>query len=84
MRRYFNNTNYDPFLVENVIGVIARVNESRWNMYYFDIGSLKSLIGGDKTFIQRLDYMYGLHGKDLVNVGNEPSFLGTYLYIYVG
>lgn len=49
----------------------------------FDIETLVKLIGSNETFISRLDDMFGLHGKEFADIGNEPSFLTPYLYNYV-
>lgn len=49
----------------------------------FDVQTLKKLIGSDVLFARRLDDMFGLHGSDVADIGNEPSFLTPYLYNYV-
>lgn len=49
----------------------------------FDVQTLKKFIGSDELFARRLDDMFGLHGSDVADIGNEPSFLTPYLYNYV-
>ncbi|CDO94622.1 unnamed protein product [Kluyveromyces dobzhanskii CBS 2104] len=50
----------------------------------FDMQELQKYIGSDAMFEKRLDDMYALHGhENLVNIGNEPSFLTPYLYAYI-
>lgn len=56
--------------------------EYGWSVPW-DIETLKNLIGSNDTFVKRLDDMYALYGsEDIVDVGNEPSFLTPYLYNY--
>ena len=45
------------------------------------MSSLIDLLGGQDTFISRLDYAYE---SGLLDISNEPSFLMPYLYHYAG
>lgn len=50
----------------------------------FDMGTLLEYIGSPETFERRLDDMYKLNGhENVVDIGNEPSFLTPYLYTYI-
>lgn len=46
-----------------------------------DISTLVSLMGGDESFISRLDFFFS---SGLADISNEPVFLTVYLYHYVG
>ncbi|AET39870.1 uncharacterized protein Ecym_5080 [Eremothecium cymbalariae DBVPG len=56
--------------------------EYTWNVP-FDMEQLKSFIGSDDVFQQRLDHMFGLYGDSLADIGNEPSMLTPYLYNFI-
>lgn len=45
------------------------------------MSTLITLLGGPTTFTSRLNY---LHESGILDIGNEPSFLTTFLYHYVG
>lgn len=82
----FNNTDYDPWSCDACYWwsdeYEGKPVEYGWLVPY-DVQTLIDLTGGNDTFIKRLDDMYGLHGLQVVDVGNEPSFLTPYLYNYV-
>ncbi|ODV96523.1 hypothetical protein PACTADRAFT_15059 [Pachysolen tannophilus NRRL Y-2460] len=82
----FNYTNYDPLSCGNCYWsndeYEGKPVEYGWAVPH-DIETLKSFIGDESVFIQRLDDMFGLYGDSLADIGNEPSFLTPYLYNYV-
>lgn len=45
-----------------------------------DVAHLKSLIGGDEMFVDRIDKLFEL---DIFDAGNEPGFTSPYLYNFV-
>lgn len=45
------------------------------------MSTLITLLGGRSKFVARLDY---LHDSKILYIGNEPSFLATFLYHYAG
>src|SRR6185312_3812997 len=47
-----------------------------------DVAGLIEKTGGSETFVQRLDAFFDVPGR--YDVGNEPGFLGPYLYIWAG
>jgi predicted alpha-1,2-mannosidase len=57
---------------------------SVWEYIFFvphDIGKLIELLGGDETFVRRLDFF---HTSGLADIGNEPVFLTVYLSHFAG
>lgn len=56
--------------------------EYGWSVPH-DVETLKKFIGTDDLFVKRLDDMFGLYGKLIADIGNEPSFLTPYLYNFV-
>ncbi|KAI4714481.1 hypothetical protein J4E89_000161 [Alternaria sp. Ai002NY15] len=57
---------------------------SLWEYIFFvphDIGKLIELLGGDETFVRRLDFF---HTSGLADIGNEPVFLTVYLSHFAG
>jgi predicted alpha-1,2-mannosidase len=57
---------------------------SVWEYMFFvphDIGKVIELLGGDETFLRRLDYF---HTSGLADIGNEPVFLTVYMPHYAG
>ncbi|EAS27511.2 alpha-1,2-mannosidase [Coccidioides immitis RS] len=55
---------------------------SIWDYQFFvphNIPALIRLFGGVDNFIKRLDF---LHNAGILDIGNEPSFLNTFLYHY--
>ncbi|RLV88589.1 putative secreted glycosidase [Meyerozyma sp. JA9] len=82
----FNGTDYDPLSCGNCYWADDEYEgkpvEYVWAVPH-DIASLVDLMGGNETFSQRLDDMFGLHGQGFADIGNEPSFLTPYLYNYV-
>lgn len=83
----FISDNYDPV---DCHGCYWRDDEYEgkpveygWSVPW-DIETLKSFIGSDDDlFARRLDDMFALHGSEVADIGNEPSFLTPYLYNYV-
>lgn len=45
------------------------------------MAELIEVLGGPKSFVDRLDYM---HDTEITYIGNEPSFLTVYQYHYAG
>lgn len=82
----FNNTNYDPLSCGNCYWgndeYEGKPVEYSWAVGH-DIKSLVKLMGGNDTFVKRLDDMFQLHGQGFADIGNEPSFLTPYLYNFV-
>ncbi|MDP4275800.1 MAG: glycoside hydrolase family 92 protein, partial [Bacteroidota bacterium] len=57
---------------------------SSWTYSYFiphDVDQLVELMGGKEKFVDRLDYALK---NDLIDYGNEPSFLALRLFNHVG
>jgi len=57
---------------------------SAWEYMFFvphDIGKLIELLGGEETFLKRLDFF---HTSGLADIGNEPVFLTVYMPHYAG
>lgn len=58
---------------------------------HHDVATIIDLVGGDDTFVKRLDKTFepgvyggnGQFGNTLFNPGNQPSFTTPYLYNYV-
>ncbi|SCU96991.1 LANO_0E14906g1_1 [Lachancea nothofagi CBS 11611] len=48
-----------------------------------DVETLKSFIGSDETFKQRLDDMFGLYGDGYADSLNEPSLMTPFLYNFI-
>jgi hypothetical protein len=46
-----------------------------------DIGKVIELLGGEETFLKRLDFF---HTSGLADIGNEPVFLTVYMPHYAG
>ncbi|RCK59290.1 hypothetical protein Cantr_07713 [Candida viswanathii] len=82
----FNSDNYDPLSCKGCYWkddeYEGKPIEYGWSVP-FDMQTLKSFMDDDDEFIQRLNDMYGLHGTEIVDVGNEPSFLTPFLYNFV-
>ncbi|KAI5958894.1 hypothetical protein KGF57_002328 [Candida theae] len=82
----FNSTNYDPFSCGGCYWGDDEY-EGKPVEYGFavphDIETLLSLIGSNETFIERINDLYPLHGKQVADVGNEPSFLTPFLFNFV-
>ncbi|KAI5962556.1 uncharacterized protein KGF55_003632 [Candida pseudojiufengensis] len=82
----FNSENYDPL---SCGGCYWKDDEYEGKPVEYgfavphDIQTLKSLIGSDDTFVQRISDLYPLHGKKIADVGNEPSFLTPFLFNFV-
>ncbi|PVI07814.1 glycoside hydrolase family 92 protein [Periconia macrospinosa] len=57
---------------------------SAWEYMFFvphDIRKIVELLGGEETFIKRLDFF---HTSGLADIGNEPVFLTVYMPHYAG
>ena len=57
---------------------------SAWEYMFFvphDIRKIIELLGGEETFLKRLDYF---HTSGLADIGNEPVFLTVYMPHYAG
>ncbi|CAI6338616.1 unnamed protein product [Periconia digitata] len=57
---------------------------SAWEYMFFvphDIRKIVELLGGEETFINRLDFF---HSSGLADIGNEPVFLTVYMPHYAG
>lgn len=57
---------------------------SAWEYMFFvphDIRKVIELLGGEETFLRRLDYF---HTSGLADIGNEPVFLTVYMPHYAG
>lgn len=57
---------------------------SAWEYMFFvphDIGKVINLLGGEDTFLKRLDFF---HTSGLADIGNEPVFLTVYMPHYAG
>ncbi|RAR11617.1 glycoside hydrolase family 92 protein [Stemphylium lycopersici] len=57
---------------------------SAWEYMFFvphDIGKVIELLGGEETFLRRLDYF---HTSGLADIGNEPVFLTVYMPHFAG
>ncbi len=57
---------------------------SSWEYSYFvphEINTLIKLIGGKEKFVERLQHAFN---NNMINYGNEPSFLTPFLFIYAG
>lgn len=57
---------------------------SAWEYMFFvphDIGRVIELLGGEETFLRRLDFF---HTSGLADIGNEPVFLTVYMPHYAG
>ncbi|KAF2035358.1 hypothetical protein EK21DRAFT_54288 [Setomelanomma holmii] len=57
---------------------------SAWEYMFFvphDIGKVIELLGGEETFLKRLDFF---HTSGLADIGNEPVFLTVYMPHYAG
>jgi predicted alpha-1,2-mannosidase len=57
---------------------------SAWEYMFFvphDIGKVIELLGGEDTFIRRLDFF---HKSGLADIGNEPVFATVYIPHYAG
>jgi predicted alpha-1,2-mannosidase len=57
---------------------------SAWEYMFFvphDIRRIVQLLGGEETFLKRLDFF---HKSGLADIGNEPVFLTVYMPHYVG
>lgn len=57
---------------------------SAWEYMFFvphDISRVIQLLGGEETFLKRLDYF---HRSGLADIGNEPVFLTVYMPHYAG
>ncbi|KAL3461124.1 glycosyl hydrolase family 92-domain-containing protein [Aspergillus heterothallicus] len=57
---------------------------SVWEYQFYvphDMSSLITTLGGDESFISRLDFF---HESGLADLGNEPVFLTVYQYHYAG
>lgn len=83
----FNYTNYDPTSCGSCYWSNDEYEgtpvEYGWAVPH-DIETLKQFIGSNETFSQRLDDMFALFGsEDIIDIGNEPSFLTPYLYNFV-
>lgn len=58
---------------------------SSWLYTFFaphDMANLIAMLGGDKKFVARLDYLHEY--PDLLYMGDEQAFLTVYLYHYAG
>jgi predicted alpha-1,2-mannosidase len=57
---------------------------SAWEYMFFvphDVGKVIELLGGEETFLRRLDFF---HKSGLADIGNEPVFLTVYMPHYAG
>lgn len=57
---------------------------SCWEYMFFvphDVGKVIELLGGEETFLERLDFF---HTSGLADIGNEPVFLTVYMPHYAG
>ncbi|KAL5449510.1 hypothetical protein PMIN07_000525 [Paraphaeosphaeria minitans] len=57
---------------------------SAWEYMFFvphDIAKIIELLGGEETFLKRLDFF---HTSGLADIGNEPVFLTVYMPHYAG
>lgn len=57
---------------------------SAWEYMFFvphDIRKIVELLGGEETFLKRLDFF---HTSGLADIGNEPVFLTVYMPHYAG
>jgi predicted alpha-1,2-mannosidase len=57
---------------------------SAWEYMFFvphDVGRVIELLGGEETFLRRLDFF---HESGLADIGNEPVFLTVYMPHYAG
>jgi predicted alpha-1,2-mannosidase len=57
---------------------------SAWEYMFFvphDVGRVIELLGGEETFLRRLDFF---HQSGLADIGNEPVFLTVYMPHYAG
>jgi len=57
---------------------------SAWEYMFFvphDVGKIVELLGGEETFLKRLDFF---HSSGLADIGNEPVFLTVYMPHYAG
>jgi predicted alpha-1,2-mannosidase len=57
---------------------------SAWEYMFFvphDVGRVIELLGGEETFLKRLDFF---HTSGLADIGNEPVFLTVYMPHYAG
>jgi predicted alpha-1,2-mannosidase len=57
---------------------------SAWEYQFFvphDISKVVELLGGEETFLRRLDFF---HTSGLADIGNEPVFLTVYMPHYAG
>ncbi|GBF62851.1 secreted glycosidase [Trichophyton mentagrophytes] len=91
--RYYNGTwgYQDPILCSNIAAFCSLTSNSQetyesgiWENQFFvphDMSTLINLLGGRSKFVARLDY---LHDSNILYIGNEPSFLATFLYHYAG
>ncbi|KKZ66548.1 hypothetical protein EMCG_07662 [[Emmonsia] crescens] len=91
--RYANGTwgFQDPILCSKMSTFCSLTNNPQetfesgiWENQFFvphDMSTLITLLGGPTTFTSRLNY---LHESGILDIGNEPSFLTTFLYHYVG
>lgn len=83
----FAQHRYDPF---TCFGCYWRDDEYEgkpveygWSVP-FDMKTLLEYIGSKAMFEKRLDDMYAFCGhENVVDIGNEPSFLTPYLYAYI-
>ncbi|KAF3490676.1 uncharacterized protein GIQ15_00193 [Arthroderma uncinatum] len=81
----------DPILCSNIAEFCSLTSNSQetyesgiWENQFFvphDMSTLIHLLGGPSKFVSRLDY---LHESGILYIGNEPSFLATFLYHYAG
>jgi putative alpha-1,2-mannosidase len=46
-----------------------------------DVGKVVELLGGEETFLKRLDFF---HTSGLADIGNEPVFLTVFMPHYAG
>ncbi|KAM5443239.1 hypothetical protein MferCBS31731_001556 [Microsporum ferrugineum] len=81
----------DPILCSNIAQFCSLTSNSQetyesgiWENQFFvphDMSTLINILGGPSKFVSRLDY---LHESGILYIGNEPSFLATFLYHYAG
>lgn len=83
----FNDTDYDPLSCGGCYWGDDEYEGSPIEYGFsvpHDTETLIEYMGGNETFVQRLDDMFGLYGGDpLADIGNEPSFLTPFLYNFV-
>ncbi|KAI9717195.1 MAG: hypothetical protein M1828_007388 [Chrysothrix sp. TS-e1954] len=91
--KYLNGTwgHQDPILCSPIDSFCSLTEnpqetfeDSIWEYQFYvpqNMASLINLLGGPESFVDRLEY---LHTADLLDIGNEPSFITVYQYHYAG